>query len=272
VYEEIPQDLIKKLRDVYQSAKKSTLEQCKEVETLMAYALGELPLPERIRMRSHILQCRLCLDLVTDVRYAEAASKDMEEASEAYKDFFEKVRTKLIQEQETLIPSFQDLVRFLTGIILVQQIQIRALQRRPAYGETQMAPELLEVKITKKINLKLKKDERGKYTLPHTPEQEYCDSIEDYRKINDFIKEAKTYWGGFALRNGDTIKEFQPDLIRDLSLSRIIKLDPEQNYKAVIIGIAGERETLQRGLDALRKKDEKTISSLDVVWLICSLE
>jgi len=274
--EEIPETVIRKIQDIYKSVGKITTGNCPEKERLIAYAFDELTYNERLNIRSHILECRLCLDLVIDMCYAEAVSKEIE-GNAAYKRFFETVLNRLLSTQEVPVISeptplyTPDIVGFLLGVILVQQIQIRAPRRRVAYGEEQIALELTS-ELKNAIKLRLKLNESGKYILPDSYEEEYCDSPEDYEKINDFVRQTRTYWGGLAVKADGSIREFEPDLIRDLSLSKLIRLDPEENYKHVIICIAGKQEDLQEGLKALEKKDKKTISSLNVVWLICSLE
>jgi hypothetical protein len=265
--EEIPEDVVRKFWDIYKSTDKITTEGCPDEEKVKAYASGKLSSNERINIRNHVLKCRLCMDKVMDVRYEEAVSKEVE-GDEASERSFKEVRAKPLEKSPV-----HGIVGFLTGVILVQQIRIRALQRRVLYGEDEQGISELSPQLSKSINLRLKIDERGKYTLPDSPEKEYCDSPEDYRKINEFIRRARTYWGGFAIKGSDEIKKINPDLIRSMSLSRLeIRIDPKENYKSVIIGIAGNEEDLSEGLKALEEKDKNAIASLNVIWLISTLE
>lgn len=282
---DIPENVMKKFWDMYKSTSKITAEDCPDKEKIIAYALGELSSTERLNIRRHALKCRLCLDLIMDVRYAESVSKEAE-CDKASEEFFKEVRARLLKEDAQVIKEDGhqyapcddvDMVKFLIRAYLAKEIyktRIRALARRPLYEEAQIADNFVfSAELENVINLRLKIDDSGKYTLPRSPEKEFCDPPDAYREINEFIKIANIYWAGFARKSSGEIRKFNPKLITGMSLASIdIKIDQNEQFKSLIIGIAWNEEELVSGLKALEGKDEKAISSLNIKWLICTLE
>lgn len=74
--EAIPEDVIVKLKQAYQSQDLFPTPNCLDSEMVIAYARNELAPKENKKVESHIYQCRPCLELVLDVRLVEAEARE----------------------------------------------------------------------------------------------------------------------------------------------------------------------------------------------------
>ena len=70
--EDIPEEVMGKLRAAYQASGRSPSSACPSPEMVIAYALEELTPEGRIQVHAHLSECRDCLDLVLDLRSARA--------------------------------------------------------------------------------------------------------------------------------------------------------------------------------------------------------
>ena len=75
---EIPEELMESLSKTFREAGASKPPDCPESGKAIAYALYELDPEETRKLREHVLSCRYCLELVMDVRSADAESRSHE--------------------------------------------------------------------------------------------------------------------------------------------------------------------------------------------------
>lgn len=283
--EEIPENIMKELIGIYKSADVIAHENCPETELVIAYALREITSDESINIQNHVLKCRSCLDLVTDIRYADVVSKE-EKLDEASKKYFKEVRDNLLKESKGVEDKTKNIMKpvimeprlpYRTPDITIppafmieqiRQIQISAYQRITAAEEERGLITSLQINNAIKLNLKA---EKGKYKLPDSPAEKDCDSPGDYEKIKEFIINARPCWGGFAIKGNNIIERFKPDFIKLKTLSRLIEIDKNKEYEYLIIGIAGNKDDVEKGLKFIEEKNEKGITSLNIIWLICTL-
>ncbi len=82
--EDIPEEVMGKLRTAYQSSGRGLPQACPDPERVMAYALGELTSEEKIQVYIHLSGCKECIDLVLDTRsaWAEAQEQKLEDREE----------------------------------------------------------------------------------------------------------------------------------------------------------------------------------------------
>ena len=73
--EDISEELISKLFEVYKTQAAPLEQDCEHTETTIAYALNELEGEDKKNIHDHLLSCRVCLELVMEVRMAEKESK-----------------------------------------------------------------------------------------------------------------------------------------------------------------------------------------------------
>jgi hypothetical protein len=70
--EDIPEEVMGKLKAAYQASGRSPSSACPSPETVIAYALEELTPEGKIQVQAHLSECRDCLNLVLDLRSARA--------------------------------------------------------------------------------------------------------------------------------------------------------------------------------------------------------
>jgi hypothetical protein len=73
--EDIPEEVMGKLRAAYQASGRSPSSACPSPEMVIAYALEELTPDGRTQLQAHLSECRDCLDLVLDLRSARAEAQ-----------------------------------------------------------------------------------------------------------------------------------------------------------------------------------------------------
>ncbi|MCK5230241.1 MAG: hypothetical protein KAR13_08250, partial [Desulfobulbaceae bacterium] len=76
IEEEIPKNLMSILQKTYQAIKSDVTEKCAMSESAIAYAFHELDPVENKKMAKHLRKCRSCLDLVLDLRSADAEAQE----------------------------------------------------------------------------------------------------------------------------------------------------------------------------------------------------
>jgi hypothetical protein len=74
--EDIPEEVMGKLRTAYQASGLSLSSACPSPEKVIAYALEELTPEVRIQVHAHLSECKDCLDLVLDLRSARAETQE----------------------------------------------------------------------------------------------------------------------------------------------------------------------------------------------------
>lgn len=74
--EDIPEEVMGKLRAAYQASGRSPSSACPSPETVIAYALEELSREGRTQVHAHLSECRDCMDLVLDIRSARAEAQE----------------------------------------------------------------------------------------------------------------------------------------------------------------------------------------------------
>ena len=70
--EDIPAEVMEKLQAAYQVSRRSSTQGCPDSETVIVYALEELIPEKRAQVYAHLSECKDCLDLVLDLRFAWA--------------------------------------------------------------------------------------------------------------------------------------------------------------------------------------------------------
>ena len=92
---EIPEELMASLCKTFQEAGASKPLDCPESDKAIDYALHELDPKENRQFREHILSCRYCLDMVLDVRSADAEGISREgEILDMLPGFYEAIQEK----------------------------------------------------------------------------------------------------------------------------------------------------------------------------------
>ncbi|MDM8523946.1 hypothetical protein QUF80_11315 [Desulfococcaceae bacterium HSG8] len=76
--DELPEEVMADLRETFQEAGKLKPLDCPESDMAVDYALNEIDPEDISRFREHLLTCRFCLDLVLDMRLADAESREHE--------------------------------------------------------------------------------------------------------------------------------------------------------------------------------------------------
>ncbi len=72
---DIPAEVMAKLQAAYQASGSGSTQGCPDPETVIAYALEELIPEKRGRVYAHLSECKDCLDLVLDLRFAWAEAQ-----------------------------------------------------------------------------------------------------------------------------------------------------------------------------------------------------
>ena len=72
---DIPAEVMAKLQAAYQASGSSSTQGCPDPETVIAYALEELIPEKRGQVYAHLSECKDCLDLVLDLRFAWAEAQ-----------------------------------------------------------------------------------------------------------------------------------------------------------------------------------------------------
>ena len=73
---DIPEEVMRKLQAAYKASGRSPSSACPSPETVIAYALEELTPEGRTQVHAHLSECRDCLDLVLDLRAAQAEAQE----------------------------------------------------------------------------------------------------------------------------------------------------------------------------------------------------
>jgi hypothetical protein len=73
---DIPEEVMGKLQAAYQASGRSPSSACPSPETVIAYALEELTPEGRTQVQAHLSECRDCLELVLDLRSAQAEAQE----------------------------------------------------------------------------------------------------------------------------------------------------------------------------------------------------
>src|SRR5512137_2996840 len=73
---DIPAEVMAKLQAAYQASGASSTQGCPNPETVIGYALEELIPEKRGLVYSHLSECKDCLDLVLDLRFAWAEAQE----------------------------------------------------------------------------------------------------------------------------------------------------------------------------------------------------
>lgn len=77
VEDEIPDEWVEDLFYAYRADQADGTEDCKQSPLAIAYAMNELDADDRVKMDAHLLSCRACFELVSDVRAAEQKARKM---------------------------------------------------------------------------------------------------------------------------------------------------------------------------------------------------
>lgn len=264
--EEITDDRIKKICNAYLSHS-SKKEECSEGQNAIAYALGELAAKERMKVRSHILECRSCADIVTEINYTEAIVKEKESVEvEADEKIIKNILARLLPHPP-VIRSIVDRVVFIRDYIS-KQVDLTAL---PA-AASRPGEEVSIKRMLNLLNLTIHPDSKGIYTiLPKSVDKESCDSPRQYAKLFEFIeKTAITWYGGFAIKDNRIVDKYKPCEIR--RPMKLLMINKSEGYDSLIIGIAGYEDELKKGIKAAKDNNEKAVSKLKVIWINCLLK
>jgi hypothetical protein len=73
---DIPAEVMAKLQAAYQASASSSTHGCPDPETVIVYALEELNPEKRGIVYAHLSECKDCLDLVLDLRFAWAEAQE----------------------------------------------------------------------------------------------------------------------------------------------------------------------------------------------------
>ena len=72
---DIPVEVMAKLQATYRASGSSSTQGCPDPETVIGYALEELSQEKRGQVYAHLSECKDCLDLVLDLRFARAEAQ-----------------------------------------------------------------------------------------------------------------------------------------------------------------------------------------------------
>lgn len=278
---EIPEELMESLSKTFREAGASKPPDCPESGKAIAYALYELDPEETRKLREHVLSCRYCLELVMDVRSADAESRSHEgEILDVLPGLYEAMQpssgedtepkwrdmpAEILQQLKQLPEAAQRYVnkfhRSLTSFFCNLQPAMAAatMSSKAASTETDPSPKMTFVPMTFP-------DEGGRFTFfKLDPEEQEC-----VEKLRRYVL-SKRQWKFIAFfegNEGTTIPHSKnpESILRNKKIR--IQIPPGTKIAFMAFGPGDELEALQNEFDpkSMKSTDKKEYNLYRVIY------